>query len=58
MTLNQKLKTYRALVRVGRDNLSDRGIVTMLSLARDPEIMAYYEKRRTTQLEHKVNSGL
>lgn len=58
MTLNQKLRTYRAMVRVGRDNLSDRGIELLLSLARDPEIMAYYEKRRVTQLEHKVNSGL
>lgn len=58
MTLNQKLKTYRALIRVGRDNLSDRGLVLMLELARDPEIMAYYEKRQFTLLEHKLNSGL
>lgn len=51
MTLTQKLKTYRALIRVGRDNLSDRGIALMLSLARDPEVMAYYEKRRTQKCQ-------
>lgn len=51
MTLNQKLKTYRALIRVGRDNLSDRGIAMMLSLARDPEIMGYYKKHRAARIE-------
>jgi hypothetical protein len=46
MTLPKKLKFYRALLRVGRDNLSDRGIAFMLSLARDPEVMAYYSRHR------------
>lgn len=31
MTPNQKLRTYRALIRVGRDNLSNKGIALMLS---------------------------
>lgn len=43
--MKKKLKLYRALVLVGRENLSDKGIALLLSLSRDSEIVTYYSRK-------------